>query len=125
MAAVSPLRFALVFGNGFCPVYSNRTDFTSGAFAFAYFVPVFHIFSTNLFRKGGGKVKGLPEERAVRAAEYIVETKATVRAAAKRFGVSKSTVQRCIIKKSVLSGLSDNGFVMRLSAESFYIKFSN
>lgn len=34
------------------------------------------------------------EERAVSLARYIVENKATVRAAAKRFGVSKSTVHK-------------------------------
>ncbi len=32
------------------------------------------------------------EERAVELGEYIVENNATVRAAAKKFGVSKSTV---------------------------------
>ncbi len=32
------------------------------------------------------------EQRAVELAEYIIQNKATVRAAAKRFGVSKSTV---------------------------------
>lgn len=32
------------------------------------------------------------EERAVELGEYIVESKATVRSAAKRFGISKSTV---------------------------------
>ena len=32
------------------------------------------------------------EQRAVELAEYIVNNKATVRAAAKKFGVSKSTV---------------------------------
>lgn len=32
------------------------------------------------------------EQRAVELAEYIIENKATVRAAARRFGVSKSTV---------------------------------
>lgn len=34
----------------------------------------------------------LVEKRAVALAQYIVETKATVRTAAKRFDVSKSTV---------------------------------
>ena len=34
------------------------------------------------------------EERAVALAEWIVENKATVRAAAQRFGVSKSTVHK-------------------------------
>ena len=39
-------------------------------------------------------MKGLPEERAVAAAEYIIENKATVRAAAKQFCFSKSTVRK-------------------------------
>ena len=34
------------------------------------------------------------EERALELAEYIIENRATVRAAAKRFGVSKSTVHK-------------------------------
>ncbi len=37
-------------------------------------------------------MKGIVEERAVELGEYIVENKATVRSAAKEFGVSKSTV---------------------------------
>jgi len=32
------------------------------------------------------------EERACELAEYIIENKATVRAAARQFGISKSTV---------------------------------
>lgn len=32
------------------------------------------------------------EQRAIELAEYIIENKTTVRAAAKKFGVSKSTV---------------------------------
>lgn len=39
-------------------------------------------------------MKGLPEERAVLLGRYIVETGATVRAAAKKFGISKSTVHK-------------------------------
>ncbi len=39
-------------------------------------------------------MKGNPEERAVRLGEYIAQTHATVRAAAKAFGVSKSTVHK-------------------------------
>ena len=38
-------------------------------------------------------------ERAVRLAEYITENRATVRAAAKRFGVSKSTVHKDITER--------------------------
>lgn len=41
-------------------------------------------------------MKGLPEERAIRLAHYIVEEGATVRQAAKKFGVSKSTVHKDI-----------------------------
>lgn len=39
-------------------------------------------------------MKGYIEERAVELANYIVESKATVRAAAKKFGISKSTVHK-------------------------------
>ncbi|MDR2525387.1 MAG: sporulation transcriptional regulator SpoIIID [Oscillospiraceae bacterium] len=37
-------------------------------------------------------MKGIVEERAIELGSYIVEHQATVRAAAKQFGVSKSTV---------------------------------
>ncbi len=37
-------------------------------------------------------MKGIVEERAIELGEYIVENKTTVRQAAKKFGVSKSTV---------------------------------
>ena len=39
-------------------------------------------------------MKDYIEERAVEIANYIVETKATVRRTAKEFGVSKSTVHK-------------------------------
>ena len=39
-------------------------------------------------------MKGNPEERAVLLGEYIACTGATVRAAADRFGISKSTVHK-------------------------------
>ena len=39
------------------------------------------------------------EQRAYELAVYIIETGATVRAAAKRFGVSKSTVHKDISQK--------------------------
>lgn len=44
-------------------------------------------------------MKGLPEDRAVRAAEYIVTTRSTVRATAKRFGVSKSTIHKDVSER--------------------------
>ena len=44
-------------------------------------------------------MKGNIEERAVQLAEYIVEQKATVRTAAKKFGVSKSTVHKDLCER--------------------------
>ena len=41
----------------------------------------------------------LIEERAVNIAHYIVETKDTVRGAAKKFGVSKSTVHKDVSER--------------------------
>ncbi len=38
------------------------------------------------------------EERAVEAARYIIEKKATVRQTAKEMGISKSTVHIVVIK---------------------------
>ena len=39
------------------------------------------------------------DERAVELAHYIIDTKDTVRGAAKRFGVSKSTVHKDITER--------------------------
>lgn len=39
------------------------------------------------------------EERAVEIAEYIINSKDTVRGAAKRFGVSKSTVHKDVTER--------------------------
>ncbi|MCH3971180.1 MAG: sporulation transcriptional regulator SpoIIID [Oscillospiraceae bacterium] len=44
-------------------------------------------------------MKGIVEQRAVELGEYIVLHKATVRAAAKKFGVSKSTVHKDVTKR--------------------------
>lgn len=41
-------------------------------------------------------MKGLPEERAVQLAQYMVEHEATVRQTAAQFGISKSTVHKDI-----------------------------
>lgn len=41
-------------------------------------------------------MKGNMEERAVALAQYLIEHRATVRAAAMRFGISKSTVHKDI-----------------------------
>ncbi|HPD88596.1 MAG TPA: sporulation transcriptional regulator SpoIIID [Oscillospiraceae bacterium] len=44
-------------------------------------------------------MKGLPEDRAVLLAEYIIEKGATVRAAAREFRVSKSTVHKDVSER--------------------------
>lgn len=49
--------------------------------------------------KEGIRVKGLPEERAVKLAQYIAEQNATVRQAAKKFGISKSTVHKDVTQR--------------------------
>ena len=41
-------------------------------------------------------MKGNPEERAVALGQFVVETGATVRSAAQKFGISKSTVHKDI-----------------------------
>lgn len=50
------------------------------------------LYAKSVCRQGGFVLKTVVEERAVELGEYIVENKATVRAAAKAFGISKSTV---------------------------------
>lgn len=47
----------------------------------------------------GEYVKGIVEERAAMLGEYIIENKATVRKAAKKFGVSKSTVHKDVSER--------------------------
>ena len=49
-------------------------------------------------------MKDYIEERAVEIASYIIETKATVRQTAKKFGISKSTVHK------------DDGVIIRIGA---------
>ncbi len=48
---------------------------------------------------GGIFLKGTVEERAVKIGEYIIENQATVRNAAKNFGVSKSTVHKDVTER--------------------------
>ena len=40
------------------------------------------------------------EERAIKLAQYIIDTKDTVRGAAKKFGISKSTVHMDVTQKN-------------------------
>ena len=44
-------------------------------------------------------MKGLPEERAVTLALYIIENDATVRQTAGKFGISKSTVHKDVSER--------------------------
>lgn len=44
-------------------------------------------------------MKGIVEDRAVELGEYIIEHKATVRGAAKQFGISKSTVHKDVSER--------------------------
>ena len=44
-------------------------------------------------------MKGNIEDRAIALAQYIIENKATVRAAARKFGISKSTVHKDISER--------------------------
>lgn len=55
-------------------------------------------------------MKGYIEERAVELANYIIDKKTTVRAAAKRFGISKSTVHKDVTERlsRVKPELADN-----------------
>lgn len=54
-------------------------------------------------------MKGLPEERAVTLGLFIIDQNATVRQAAKRFAISKSTVHKDVTQrlKAVNPGLHD------------------
>ena len=44
-------------------------------------------------------LKGLPEDRAVCFAQYIIDTSATVRDTAKKFNISKSTVHKDVTER--------------------------
>jgi putative DeoR family transcriptional regulator (stage III sporulation protein D) len=48
---------------------------------------------------GGIPLKGYIEERAIELAGFIIENNATVRAAAKKFGISKSTVHKDVTER--------------------------
>lgn len=47
----------------------------------------------------GDGMKGAVEERAVELGEYILENKTTVRAAARKFHISKSTVHKDVAER--------------------------
>jgi len=55
-------------------------------------------------------LKGLPEERAILLAQYIIENNATVRQTAKKFNISKSTVHKDVSERlrAINEGLHEN-----------------
>ena len=63
------------------------------------------------------------DERAIELAQYIIDSKDTVRGTAKKFGVSKSTVhtersalQKCIIPKYIeLPNISKDSMPVRIT----------
>jgi len=54
-----------------------------------------------LYRGGLSSLKGYIEERATTLADFIIEKKTTVRYAAKKFGISKSTVHKDVTERLV------------------------
>ncbi len=65
------------------------------------------------------------ERRAISIGEYIVETECTVRAAAKKFGVSKSTVHKDItarLKESDFSLYKDVNRVLQKNKAQRHIR---
>ena len=48
---------------------------------------------------GGFAMKGYIEERTVEIAHYIIDNKATVRTATKKFGISKSTIHKDVTER--------------------------
>lgn len=67
-----------------------------------------YIFTEPLNSKGVIVImlKQLPDQRAVILGQYIIENKSTVRATAKKFGISKSTVHMDVQKENVLKCLN-------------------
>ena len=53
-------------------------------------------------------MKGNIEQRACDLAVYVIENRATVRAAAKKFGISKSTVHTVVTIRVGFIGSSDS-----------------
>ncbi len=58
-----------------------------------------HITESRLQLKGGLSLKDYIEERVYEIAEYILKTKCTVRTAARKFEVSKSTVHKDCVQR--------------------------
>lgn len=63
------------------------------------------------------------EQRAEELAVYIIENRATIRAAAKHFGVSKSTVHVEVTVQNVSGGLSHKPKITRAGSKSLPARF--
>ena len=68
-----------------------------GLFLFAYFLSFSH--TINQKTNGVDCVRNAIETRAVILGEYIIENDATVRATAKKFSISKSTVHKDVTER--------------------------
>lgn len=65
-------------------------------------------------------VKGLPEERTIALAHYMVDSGATVRQAAARFGVSKSTVHT--VHKDITTRLKRQNAVLYAEVQAVLLR---
>ena len=63
----------------------------------------------NTVSRGGMSACAEEKERCIRLAEFLIENKSTVRATAKHFGISKSTVHKDLTEKlpHISASLSD------------------
>ena len=67
-------------------------------------------------------MKGNIEERACQLALYIIENRATVRGAARKFGISKSTVHIDQIKTNGLFGWSNRKNVTQKARNEYFFR---
>ena len=74
--------------------HSDKSIAEMKCFSPAYLSRKVHIYVLIYLEKGRLDLKGIVEERAIKLGEYIVENKYTVRKAAAKFGISKSTVHK-------------------------------
>ena len=67
-------------------------------------------------------MKDYIEERAVEIAHYIIETKATVRQTAKKFGISKSTVHKDVTDRLIQINPALAGKILDVNKEERHIR---
>ena len=71
---------------------------------------------------GDFSLKDYIEERAVEIAHYIIETKATVRQTAKKFGISKSTVHKDVTDRLIQINPALAGKILDVNKEERHIR---